>query len=166
MLKTNAMTFQFSIINFPLLIGDVHRLPSYGIYISQSVLFARRTTDVSDFHSKNFQFTSNYWHRVTDITNCWKHLGSSLNHTWNCCLIWYYIDSRICFNRNHTPGVLRWFNLQNKESQSHSKFHVLQLENSQTTSTIWPGDHREDERFCAWSFCNLVQTVPEVLHSD
>ena len=38
--------------------GDVPRLPSYGIYISQLVKFARCCTSVSDFHPKNLQITS------------------------------------------------------------------------------------------------------------
>ena len=46
--------FGFPIVNFPWLSGDVPRLPSYGIYISQLVWFA----SVFDFHSKNLQITS------------------------------------------------------------------------------------------------------------
>ena len=46
------------IVNFPWLSGDVPRLPSYGIYISQLVRFARCCTSVFDFHSKNLQITS------------------------------------------------------------------------------------------------------------
>ena len=38
--------------------GDVPRLPSYGIYISQLVRFARYCTSDLDFHSKNLQITS------------------------------------------------------------------------------------------------------------
>ena len=45
-------------MNFPWLSGDVPRLPSYGIYISQLVRFARCCTSVLDFHSKNLQITS------------------------------------------------------------------------------------------------------------
>ena len=48
----------FPIVNFPWLSGDVPRLPSYGIYISQLVIFARCCTSVFDFHSKNLQITS------------------------------------------------------------------------------------------------------------
>ena len=44
--------FGFPIVNFPWLSGDVPRLPSYGIYISQLVRFARCCTSVFDFHSK------------------------------------------------------------------------------------------------------------------
>ena len=41
----------FPIANFLLLSGDVRRLPSCGIFISQLVRFARFCTSVSDFHS-------------------------------------------------------------------------------------------------------------------
>ena len=48
--------FRFPIIvNFLWLSGDVPRLPSYGIYISQLVRFARCCTSVSDFHSKSLK---------------------------------------------------------------------------------------------------------------
>ena len=50
--------FGFPIVNFPWLSGDVPRLPSYGINISQLVRFARCGTSVFDFHSKNLQITS------------------------------------------------------------------------------------------------------------
>ena len=50
--------FRFPIVNFPWLSGDVPRLTSYGIYISQLVRFARCCTSVFDFHSKNLQITS------------------------------------------------------------------------------------------------------------
>ena len=49
--------FGFPIVNFPWLSGDVPRLPSYGIYISQLVRFARCCTSVYNFHSKNLQIT-------------------------------------------------------------------------------------------------------------
>ena len=50
--------FGFPIVNFPWLGGDVPRLPSCGIYISQLVRFARCCTSVFDFHSKYLQITS------------------------------------------------------------------------------------------------------------
>ena len=50
--------FGYPIVNFPWLSGDVPRLPSYGIYISQLVRLARCCTSVFDFHSKNLQITS------------------------------------------------------------------------------------------------------------
>ena len=33
--------FNFEIVNFPFLDGDAPRSPSYGVYISQLILFAR-----------------------------------------------------------------------------------------------------------------------------
>ena len=68
--------FGFPIVNFQWLSGDVPRLPSYGIYISQLVGFARCCASVLDFHSKTSKLLQNYLHRVTDITNFEKHLES------------------------------------------------------------------------------------------
>ena len=53
-----TFTYIHVYVNFPWLDGDVPRLPSYGIYISQLVRFARASSDISDFHSKNLQITS------------------------------------------------------------------------------------------------------------
>ena len=50
--------FEFPIVNFQWLRGDVPRLPSYVIYISQLVIFARCCTSVLDLHSKNLQIPS------------------------------------------------------------------------------------------------------------
>ena len=47
-----------TLVIFSFLSGDVPRLPSYGIYISQLVRFARCCTSVFDFHSKNIQINS------------------------------------------------------------------------------------------------------------
>ena len=77
--------FGFPAVNFPWLIGDVPRLPSYGIYISQLVRFARCCTSVLISILKIFKSLQNYWHRVTDIPSFGKHLESSLGHTLNFC---------------------------------------------------------------------------------
>ena len=54
--------FGFSIVNFPWFSGDVPRFPSYDVYISQLVIFARCCTCVSDYP---FQKPSNYF-QTTD----------------------------------------------------------------------------------------------------
>ena len=41
--------FNFEIVNFPFLDGDVPRSPSYGVYISQLICFARVCSNVDDF---------------------------------------------------------------------------------------------------------------------
>ena len=49
--------FNFDIVNFPYLDGDVPRAPSYGIYISQLVRYARASTYVQDFNDRNLNLT-------------------------------------------------------------------------------------------------------------
>ena len=45
--------FNFDIVNFPFLDGDVPRRPSYGVYISQIIRFARVCSHVDDFNTRN-----------------------------------------------------------------------------------------------------------------
>ena len=54
--------FGYPIVNFPWFNGDVPRLPSYVVYISQLVRFARCCTSVSDYP---FQKSTNYF-QTTD----------------------------------------------------------------------------------------------------
>ena len=44
--------FDFEIVNFPYLDGDVPRQESYDVYISQIIRFARVSSHASDQHSK------------------------------------------------------------------------------------------------------------------
>ena len=50
--------YNFDIVNFPHLDGDVPRTTSYGVYISQLIRFARGCSDISDFNNRNFLLTS------------------------------------------------------------------------------------------------------------
>ena len=50
--------FNFEIINFPFLDGDVLCSPSYGVYISQLIRFARVCSNVDDFNSRNLFLTT------------------------------------------------------------------------------------------------------------
>ena len=45
--------FDFKIVNFPFLDGDVPRCTSYGVYISQLIRFARASSYVTDFSTRN-----------------------------------------------------------------------------------------------------------------
>ena len=45
--------FDFDIVNFPFLDGDVPRRPSYGVYIAQLIRFARVCSHVDDFNTRN-----------------------------------------------------------------------------------------------------------------
>ena len=45
--------FDFKIVNFPFLDGDVPRSTSYGVFISQLIRFARASSHVTDFNTRN-----------------------------------------------------------------------------------------------------------------
>ena len=50
--------FDFDIVNFQFLDGDVPRRTSYGVYISQLIRFARASSSVSDFKCRNKALTA------------------------------------------------------------------------------------------------------------
>ena len=50
--------FDFDIVNFPFLDGDVPRSTSYGVYISQLIRFARVSSHVDDFNTRNKVLTA------------------------------------------------------------------------------------------------------------
>ena len=52
------MIIHFEIINFPFLDGDVPRSPSYGVYISQLIRFARVCSNVDAFNNRNLFLTA------------------------------------------------------------------------------------------------------------
>ena len=54
----NRNDFDFEIVNFPLLGGDVSRSTSYGVYISQLIRFARVSSHVDDFNTCNKGLTA------------------------------------------------------------------------------------------------------------
>ena len=51
--------FDFEIVNFPFLDGDVPRCTSYGVYISQLIRFVRAYSFVADFNTRNQLLTQN-----------------------------------------------------------------------------------------------------------
>ena len=59
--------FDFDIVNFPFLDGDVPRSTSYGVYISQLIRFARVSSHVADYKARNKSLTAKlvqqgYWY--------------------------------------------------------------------------------------------------------
>ena len=61
------INFDFEIVNFPILYGDVPRSTSYGVYISQLLRFARASSYVTDFNTRNKLLTQKlikqgYWY--------------------------------------------------------------------------------------------------------
>ena len=55
-LKSND--FDFEIVNFPFLDGDVPRSPSYGVYILQLIRFARVFSNIDDFNNRTLFLTA------------------------------------------------------------------------------------------------------------
>ena len=50
--------FDFDIVNFPFLDGNVPRSTFYGVYISQLIRFARVSSHVADFNARNTSLTA------------------------------------------------------------------------------------------------------------
>ena len=50
--------FDFDIVIFPFLDGDVPRRTSYGVYISQFIRFARASSNLYDFNYRNKALTA------------------------------------------------------------------------------------------------------------
>ena len=50
--------FNFEIVIFPFLNGDVPRSPSYGVYIFQLIRFTRVFSNVDDFNNRNLFLTA------------------------------------------------------------------------------------------------------------
>ena len=59
--------FDFDIVNFPFLDGDVPRSTSYGVYISELIRFARVSSHVDDLNTRNKVLTANFSDKDIDI---------------------------------------------------------------------------------------------------
>ena len=59
--------FDFDIVNFRFLDGDVPRSTSYGVYISQLIRFARVSSHVADFNPLNKIKLQNFSNRAVVI---------------------------------------------------------------------------------------------------
>ena len=55
--------FDFEILNFPFLDGDVPRSTSYGVNISQLIRFARASSHVADYNTRNTWLTQKLLNR-------------------------------------------------------------------------------------------------------
>ena len=76
-LKSNDSDFE--IVNFPFLDGDVPRSPSYGVYISQLIRFARVCSNIDDFNNRTLFMTAKLLKQ--DIIKFKKHFLNSTTDT-------------------------------------------------------------------------------------
>ena len=76
--------YNFDIVNFQFLDGDVPRSPSYGVYISQLIRFARVCSNVDDFNNRNLFLTANLfkqgyrYHKIRKAFSKFYHRHSEL----------------------------------------------------------------------------------------
>ena len=68
--------FDFDIVNFPFLDGDVPLSASYGVDISKLIRFARVSSHVDDFNTRNKVLKTNFSEKDIDIN---KFVRRSLN---------------------------------------------------------------------------------------
>ena len=61
--------FDFHIVNFPFLDGGVPRSAYYGVYISQLIRFARVSSHIDDFNTRNKVLTAKLLRQGLDIIN-------------------------------------------------------------------------------------------------
>ena len=73
--------FNFEIVNFPFLDGDVPRSPSYGVYMSQLICFATVCSNIDNFNNRHLakllkqgyrynkirKAFSNFYHRHSEL---------------------------------------------------------------------------------------------------
>ena len=72
--------FNFNIENFLFLDGDVPHSPSYGVYISQFIRFARVCSNVNDFNERNFKLLKQgyRYHKIRKAFSKFYHRHSEL----------------------------------------------------------------------------------------
>ena len=81
--------FNFEIENIPFLDGGVPRSPSYGVYISQLIRFARVCSYVDDFNNRNLFLTAKLlkqgyrYHKIRNAFSKFYHRHSELTVKYN-----------------------------------------------------------------------------------
>ena len=76
--------FNFEIVNFPFLDGDVPCSPSYGVYFSQLIRFARVCSNIDDFNNRNLFLTAKLlkqgyrYHKIRKTLSKFYHRHSEL----------------------------------------------------------------------------------------
>ena len=76
--------FDFEIVNFPFLDGDVPCSPSYGVYIPHLIHFARVCSDMDDFIKRNLFLTAKLlkqgyrYHKIRKTFSKFYHRHSEL----------------------------------------------------------------------------------------
>ena len=73
--------FDFEIVSFRFLDGDVPRCTSYGVYISPLIRFARASSRVADFNTHNKLFTQKLLKQGSRYYKLRKHFLNFIDDT-------------------------------------------------------------------------------------
>ena len=90
--RINPLNFNFNIVNYPHLDGDVPRSTSYGVYVSQLIRFARACSSIDDFHLRNRTITEKLlsqgyrYHKLRKTFSKFYHRNESLISKYKCNL--------------------------------------------------------------------------------
>ena len=68
----NRDDFDFEMVNFPFLDGDVPRRVSYGVYISQLIRFAKVCNHVTDFNARNKCLTAKLLQQEKNLSKFYR----------------------------------------------------------------------------------------------
>ena len=99
--------FNFEIVNFPFLDGDVPRPPSYCVYISELIRFARVCSYVDDFNNINFFLTAKLlkqgyrYHRIRKAFSKFYHRHTEL-------IVKYNIGLKSLLPKRHIRTYILW----------------------------------------------------------
>ena len=80
--------FDFEIINFPFLDGDVPRSTSHGVYISQLIRFARASSHVADSNTPNKLFSQKFFKQGYQYHKLRKTFFYKFRNL-KCMVTWY-----------------------------------------------------------------------------
>ena len=84
MINGMILILKYNVVNFPFLDRDVPRSPSYGVYISQLICFARVCFNVDDFNNRNLFLTAKLlkqgyrYHKIRKAFSKFYHRHSEL----------------------------------------------------------------------------------------
>ena len=76
--------FDFDIVGFPFLDGDVPRRTSYGVYISQLIRFARASSNLNDLNYRNKSLTAKLLRQVYRYFNFVRRFRNFIADTVPC----------------------------------------------------------------------------------
>ena len=99
--------FNFESVNFPFLDGDVPHSPSYSVYISQLIRFARVCSNVDDFNNRNLFLTAKLlkqgyrYHKIRKAFSKFYHRHSEL-------IVKYNIGLKTLSATRHIRTYILW----------------------------------------------------------